>query len=627
MRIKGCSPLLYARSIKVLFAFIACLYACVSTAQNLSKDEATASYIYNFAKNIAWSDEAARDTFKIALYRADNPKLLAALNLLEAGIRIRGKAIEVVQVNTVKSLANYQLIFLANASASTLKDVYRVIESKPILLVTEGSPDKQLVMINLLVQNSTRMGFEMNKSNVLIQGLKPLPELILLGGTEIDVAELYRQGQASLVAMQKKFVEREQALDKLSKKIDQQEDKNQQLQTSISDSRKTIAKQAERINAQRHEIEQSLAARTALEQEVARRNVELSELRDDLLASQERLANVRELIGERELRAQALSTTIAEQEAQINTQKDAIVELDELVNSQQRALLYLKVIAALGLALVAMALIAYWVKRRDNERLAARGAELKMARDRLEIAKEKAEDASRAKSHFLSLMSHELRTPLQAIIGYTDVVLEELQLAGTSAHIEDLNRVIGNSERLLKLINDVLDLAKMESQQMALHLVDVQLAVLVEEAIDNVKPQYHKKGLPLDVSIQEGGVPLQADPEKLLHVIINLLSNALKFTERGNVALHVIHSANALTIDVEDTGIGIERSRQAHIFDQFKQADGTTTRVYEGSGLGLAITKEFVELMGGTITVSSEVGSGARFSIAIPLPIKSADPS
>ncbi len=622
MRIKAAQCHCRLRHVNVIFALVACLFTFAVNAQTLSKDDVTASYLYNFAKNITWPDAAARDTFKIALYRVENPRLLQALNLLENDIRIRDKRIEVTQVNTVKSLRGFQLVFLANASASTIKDVYRVIDNKPILLVTEDSPDKQLVMINLLVQNKARMGFEINKSNLLIQGLKPQPELVLLGGTEIDVAELFRQGQASLVAMQKKFSEREKALKTLTEKITLQEQRNQQLQKNISESHKAIADQAKRIASQRVEIEQGIAARQALEKEVILRNGELDTLREELMENRDRLDAIRRLIGERETRAKTLSATIEQQEAQINAQKDEIVELDELVNSQQRALLYLKVIAALGLMLVALAMMAYWIKRRDNQRLATRSAELKMARDRLEIAKEKAEEASRAKSHFLSLMSHELRTPLQAIIGYTDVVLEELKLAGESAYIDDLNRVIGNSERLLKLINDVLDLAKMESQQMELHIVDVKLGALVTEAIDNVRPQYDKKSLPLDINVRECKTTLRADPEKLLHVLINLLSNAQKFTDSGRVVLHVNHSEQSLYIDVEDTGIGIEPSRTAHIFDQFKQGDATTTREYQGSGLGLAISKQFIELMGGSINVTSELGVGSRFSIVIPLPIR-----
>src|SRR5690606_24965482 len=233
-----------------------------------------------------------------------------------------------------------------------------------------------------------------------------------------------------------------------------------------------------------------------------------------------------------------------------------------------------------------------------------------MARDRLAIARRKAEDASQAKSEFLALMSHELRTPLQAIIGYTEVVIEELKLADETDHLNDLNRVILNSERLLKLINSVLDLAKIESGRMDLDLTEVKLSRLVEEALGTVAPLLEKNSVRLHVDVDDGDDLPVADPEKLLHILINLLGNASKFAAKGQVRVKAYHQPHQIYISVADTGIGISAEQQAAIFDPFRQADSGTTRKFQGSGLGLSITRQLCELMGGGIRVESQVGVG-----------------
>lgn len=597
-------------------------------SQSISKEELTASYVYNFAKNIEWPDEEARTAFTIALYRVDNPLLAQALLYLNNNFRVHGKPIKVVRANTLKSLAKYQLVFTEQVGLSTINNIYGVLEGRPTLLVTNGLNNKQLVMINLSFLVDRRMVFEVNKSNIINQGLKPLPELILNGGTEIDVAALFREGQASLIVLQKQLKSRETILDELIADIHTQEQHNKnleqrlnQLSRNIRESRQLISDQADRLQLQREQIDLNTQERKLLLEEVAQSHVDLEKQRAKLLIRQKQLEKIGQNIGEREQRLSQLNSIIQQQESQISQQMGEITELDELVSSQKTALSYFKVIVVLAILLVNTAFIAYMIKRRDNKRLAAHSHDLQMAQDRLSIAKQKAEEASAAKSEFLSLMTHELRTPLQAIIGYTDVVLEELKINDEMTHADDLTRVINNSERLLRLINNVLDMAKLESGQMELHLTEVKLSTLVEEAVDNVKPQIEKNLNKLTVIVKEGLIRPIADPEKLVHIMINLLSNSAKFTERGTISIKVVHSQNSLDIDVEDSGIGMTAKQQIKIFERFGQADSSATRNFQGSGLGLSIASQLLAQMGGSIKVDSEFKRGSLFHVSIPLPI------
>ena len=617
-RAQGIAFTLFSFLLTMVVAFF---FANPVWAQGLNREKITASYLYNFAKNIEWPNQGSMTSFDLAIYGTSNTALMAELAVLRDRVKLRNLPITVSQVNRIDALAKYHLVYVEQVNAKVLSEIYDALEGKPILLVTESYNNKQLVMINLVTTENDRLKFEVNKSNIINHGLTPLPELILNGGTEIDVAKLYREGQASLVSLQKQLRGRERVLNELTAAIQAQQAMNSRLQAQMAElnqniqkSDSLIAEQKILLQDQQAQIESSKQEREALLREVNFRTRELDE-------QQGHLRTILQEIDAREKRLTYLNTTIKSQENTILKQKNAIVDLDELVDSQQVALRYLWGSVILGTLLIITVLIAYTIKRRDNQRLAAHSQDLQMARDRLAIAKRKAEDASRAKSEFLSLMSHELRTPLQAIIGYTEVVIEELKLADDEHHLKDLNRVILNSERLLKLINGVLDLAKIESGRMDLDLTEVKLSGLVEEALGTVAPLVENNAISLQVDVDDGDFLPVADPEKLLHILINLLGNAIKFAPRGQVRIKAYHQPQQIYISVADTGIGISAEQQSTIFDPFKQADSGTTRKFQGSGLGLSITRQLCELMGGSIRVESELAVGSKFIVELPLPI------
>lgn len=590
------------------------LLAGHTRAQTINKERLTASYLYNFTKNIEWPNEAALQSFNIAVFNAEDSAVYNELTQLAEKGTIKNHPISVKRINAVQSLDKYQLIYVESADNKTLTDIYSAVEGKPVLLVTFDIANKQLVMINLIPAANDRLRFEVNKSSLLNQGLKPLPELILNGGTEIDVAKLFREGQSSLVNLQKQLQGREKALADLTTRIQSQEAVNARLEKQMQDLNQNIQKSDALIAEQIQQLEKAKSERLTLQSEVEQRT-------KDLAAQQQELNAIIEKIGAREKRVVELDNTIKAQEVDLQKQRDAITNLDIIVGAQRKALMYSWGLVILGVLLVITIYIAYNTKRRDNQRLAAHSQDLQFAKDRLAIAKRKAEDASQAKGEFLSLMSHELRTPLQAIIGYTEVVIEDLKINDDQVHIRDLSRVINNSERLLKLINGVLDLAKIESGRMQLDLTEVKLSSLVDDAVGTVKPLLEKNSIELTLDLNDGSFLPKADPEKLLHIMINLLGNASKFSSNGVVTLKAHHEPHQIFISVTDTGIGIAPEQQEHIFDPFRQADSSTTRKFQGSGLGLSITRQLCEMMGGTISVKSQLGEGATFIVIIPLPI------
>ena len=232
------------------------------------------------------------------------------------------------------------------------------------------------------------------------------------------------------------------------------------------------------------------------------------------------------------------------------------------------------------------------------------------------------EAANRHKSQFLANVSHELRTPLNSIIGFTRIVLRRSEGKIEPLQKENLQKVLVSSDHLLTLINELLDLAKIEAGRMEAFAETFKLDEIIRVATTTVEPLLRNGNVKLVTEIAPDIPPMKTDRDKLKQCVLNLLSNAVKFTERGEIKVAAARNNGTLKLTVSDTGIGMNQEALKYIFDEFRQADMSSTRKYGGTGLGLAIVKKFINLMGGEIVVESEAGRGSKFTITLPMELK-----
>ena len=272
-------------------------------------------------------------------------------------------------------------------------------------------------------------------------------------------------------------------------------------------------------------------------------------------------------------------------------------------------------VSMLAAAVLVIAMSAY-AKERSERMAFVRRREVVEARDR-------ALSANRAKSTFLANMSHELRTPLNAVIGYGELVQEDVAEAGLEHCVDDLDRILASSKHLLGLINDVLDLAKVEAGKVDVLEEEIAVAELTRDVAAAVEPLVKRNGNVFELETDGDVGTIVSDSTRLRQILFNLLSNAAKFTKDGRVSLTArrqsVGDQVAVEFVVADTGIGMTLAQQEHVFDSFRQADASTTREYGGTGLGLTITKHFVELLGGRVSLLSTLGQGSEFTVRIPV--------
>lgn len=758
------------------------LYICLSfvflflpdsaSAQQVQRPVAISAYIYNFAKNVQWQREDAISEFNFLIIGQDE-KLLSEMRMLSKNKKLRDKPIKISSSVTPKEINKAHLIFLTKGREEDLVSIFDQIEGKNVLLISDGYPDKRLIMINFYDSDKGTLLFEINKANIINQHLSIMQDMILLGGTEVDVATLYREGQQSLRSLQKYSETLENNLTRLENNLAVKTREIQESKDSLSSHRTKIHEQQEILDSQSQLLKQR-------EKELATQIMNIQE-------QQQIFGQYSREIEKQGLELKQGNEILLHQKAEIDRQKAEILIQSKIQKEQgliihrQKNLMYILVMVIVFIGLLIMVIFNLYkgkqklnrelearVEERTNdlhllneklqvelserklaekelekyrrhleERVAERTSELQTANERLgaifdatnigivvlqdrviqncnsrleEIfgyepgemigkptriwyldedsynlggdpvqlrisrgethqreqvlrkkdgstflarltgrildldnpakgmvgviedvtlereneqslknALEAAMSADRLKSAFLATMSHELRTPLNSIIGFTGMLMMELPGPLNDEQKKQLGMTQKSSRHLLSLINDILDLSKIEAGQLKLSIDNFQLSEVIENTIELSKPLAESKKIKLTSSVDPLLTQIESDKFRVQQVILNLVTNALKFTEEGSVHVEALKIQDKAVIKVIDTGIGIEADQMENLFKPFIQIDSEITRKHEGTGLGLSISNKLVALLGGSIRVESEYGKGSTFIVSLPV--------
>lgn len=604
----------------------AVVFGSLVKAQNdIERETLVALYLIKLAEQVRWPDAEGKNTVSYLIVD-DDSDVADRLIALSQQTLVQNKRISAIHRTGPDVRGNFDVVYLSPEFSGNISPVLGAINDKATLLVTDGSPDQRLVMINLLQKSDTTIGFEINKANILNQGLDTTSSLVLLGGSEIDVAKLYQEGLSVLQQQQSLLDEMQSERSSLEKRLSEEQAWSQFLNEMIENMNKEVADLREKADVARQELESisnNLNEQTdkldSQQTEIDGKNQQIESQQYMLLQLQASISAKEAELAEQVALIDSRSETIAEQDKDIAEKASALLVQEQTILTQ-RLILFTAIIA-----IIAFGIMSFFVLKQNKAKQAAL-QKLEVTKEELEKAKVKSELASLSKSNFLSHMSHELRTPLNAILGYAQLL--EVSNPSPERLKQDLRTINRSGEHLLSLINDVLDMSKIEAGVIVVKEETFNLSELLQDVIELMKVRVDAKGLNLTLTKRsELPVAVIADMSKMRQILINLVGNAIKFTEKGDISLSIEahHDVDAgltaLHFQVRDTGIGIPQSLQGTIFKPFEQVESSrlANTGQQGTGLGMAITKTFVEAMEGEISLESEVGRGTTFSVKLPI--------
>ena len=601
----------------------------IKAQQNVSSEQFKTAFIFHLLDKVTWQNESQISRFEIAVLGEDD-RLVSQINRVGQQRKIKGKSIKAQLVNQLDQLPKFHIVFIPDPPPLSLGQVTRITTRTNTLIVTEETEDKKNTMVNLLRTDSGSYTFEINKSNIVFEYLQINPDILLIGGSEMDVAELFKESSDELTELKNELKSQQEALKKSRAQLARSE---QQYKAAL--------KESERIKEDMRLLAKELEEKTKL---IEAKNISIREKEGELLAIQNELQSASDrlntnnaLLGERLNTIKSKEQDISKLTDAINnnlnilkSQKDSIAEQQRIMDEQMKTLeaqgsqieqqqWWLEISAVvLAVFVLLLMMIVYFnsERKKANLKLIEKNDALSEVQKELLVARDQAQAANEAKSSFLANMSHEIRTPMNAIIGMLHLT-QQTQLSEKQNNY--VTKIDNAANSLLEIINDILDFSKVEAGELKMEKIDFSLSKVLVDLANLTGMKIQQKGLELvyDVSPDIPEV-LVGDPLRLSQILINLTNNAMKFTEKGEVRVKIevigtIGDQVHLKISVVDTGIGMSGEVANRLFKPFSQADSSTTRKFGGTGLGLAICKRLIQQMGGDISVSSQPKKGSAF--------------
>jgi len=599
-----------------LCALVFCLYSLFfsisALAQNaLSEEQAKASLLYNFIKHVSWPEETHIPSLKVAFWGVDG-LFHAAFDNIASEARIRNKSLQSSNIDSYHSASSYHVLVVGQQFEHLLPRVAAELAKSNTLIVSDGAKERSAIMINFTYPSEQQLSFEVNSANVAVEGLRLSNDILLFGGTEVDVVALYRDLEKDLLASKQAFreqqrllLEQENALLVQSQKLGQQDELIRQQGEHIVKQQSNI----QTLTDKQLDIESSLSRSSKAlmlslqENEAVKADLDNSRGESQRLASE--IIKNQLILDEQQSKMADLSLQIDSQVEQLDSQQDTI--------ANQRGI----IVIVLSILLI----IALYMIARQKHALRQERALLE-AKAELVKAQEKSIDAYKvsleSKDNFLSAINHELRTPMHLIMG----ALHNISEKDKTGLQQGLDIVEQGAEQMLELISDILLYSELQAGDVSVNPCDVDIKYQMVDVCD----KYEQMALDRDLGFYlhfARTVPqyLSFDIDRFCVVIEKILDNALRFTQEGDIVVNIdwhVAKGSQLIVQINDTGIGMSQAQLEKVFQPFDQYQGGLSREYEGLGIGLSLCQKIMQALGGEITISSDPACGTSVYLSLP---------
>jgi signal transduction histidine kinase len=623
---------------RTIFLAGALIFSLETFAQQVSRSVAISAYLFNFAKNMQWQHEDQLHEFSF-LVLGDDEDIFKELSTLSKTKTIRNKPIRVISATFLKDLDRLQLIYAPKGYENQLVRIFDQIEGKNILLVSDGFADKRLIMINFFDSEKGTLHFEINKANILNQQMQVTQDLILLGGTEIDVAALYREGQQSLRTLQKQNEALEQghrqleaSLGSLEKTIELRNQEVRNNRDSLNRQSFLLSNQQQILNNQSQQLKGKEKELIDKLRQIEEQQLVFNQQKIDLNKQTEKLKKGDELLQNQKIE-------LAKRKADVRAQKRILKEQGSTISRQRHLMEWLFLVILLVALLGVSIYIGYRGKRKRNleleNKVEARTRELNILNEQLQqelierkrIQKELTElnltlehrvaertgqltEINKELESFSYSISHDLRAPLRAIYGFSQILSTRHKESLNEEGREYMQYIVEASVRMEKLINDLLAFSRLGRKSVELKMLPFK------EILSSILDDFKQRLAETDTTLQvDDDFPMLPGDESLFRQIFtNLIENAINYRRtdvKSTIGIHWKAVIGGVEIRVIDNGIGIPKEYLGKIFKIFQRLHAEDE--YPGTGIGLATVQKAVGLLNGTITVESVVGKGSTF--------------